>query len=185
MRVRTIGACALRSAAAAPAGAVGEPYANAADWEIITANHGACMMQRSYVLKDNGDQQALIVFYDAQRKGAVLGWVTHKPKLPPLTKSFDFELSFTGKAASRNQTWGNQPFQIDKVGDEYRYSHVFKGPTESDRFLRDLASSEILALWLGLTVMMARDLNASDAVQKLRECSAKTVEQDTSGGLQK
>jgi len=35
------------------------------------------MMQRSYVMKDNGDQQALIVFYDAQRKGAVLGWVTH------------------------------------------------------------------------------------------------------------
>lgn len=185
MRGRIIGACALLSAGAAQAQSVSEPYATVSEWEITAANHGACMMQRSYLLKDNGDRQALIVFYDAQRKGTVLGWVTHKPKLPPLSDSFDFGLSFSRKGSSLNETWGSQPFQIEKVGDEYRYSHVFKGSNDSDRFLRDFASSETIALWMGPTVMMARYLNASDAVQKLRECSSKTVEQDTSGRLHK
>lgn len=92
------------------------------------------MMQRSYVLRDNGDQQGLILLYDAKRNGAVLGWVTHEPNLPPLSDSFDFDLSFSRSGSPLNETWGSQTFHMEKVGDEYRYSHVFKGSNDSDRF---------------------------------------------------
>ena len=142
------------------------------------------MMKRAYERRDTGDEQAIVIFYDAQRKGAVLGWGTHKPKLPPLSDSLDFELSFT-RGTSRDASWGSQPFQIEKVGDEYRYSHVFRGSTDSDRFLRGLGPSDTIALWLGPTLMMALPLGASDAVTKLRECSSKLVQQDASGRLQK
>lgn len=185
MRGWPIGVCALLSAGVSQAETAAEPLANAGDWEITAGHHGGCMMHRSYALTDKGDQQTLIVFYDAQREAALLGWITHKPELPPLSDSFDFDLSFSGKGSSPRETWGSQSFQIEKVGDEYRYSHVFKGSTDSDRFLRDFASSEIIALWVGPTVMMARYLNASDAVAKLRVCSSRNVEQDPSGRLQK
>ena len=80
-----------------------------------------------------------------------------------------------------NETWGSQPFQIQKRADGYRFSHVFMGPTASDRFLRDLAFSDTIGLWLGPTLMMGLPLNASDAVTKLRECSSALVNQGASG----
>lgn len=184
MRGRIIGVYALLSAGASQAEPVSEPYANVHDWEITAENHRACMMKRFYVLRD-GDEQALVIFYDAQRKAAALGWGTRKPKLPPLSDSLDFGLSFTRKGSSLNETWGSQPFQIEKRVDEYRFSHVFNGSTDSDRFLRDIASSDTIGLWLGPTLMMGLPLSASDAVAKLRECSSKIGEQDTSGRLQK
>jgi hypothetical protein len=184
MRGRIFGVYALLSAGASQAESISEPFANAGDWEITAENHRACMMKRFYVLRDNGDEQALVIFYDAQRKAAVLGWGTHQPNLPVLSKSLDFGLSFIRKGSSLNERWGSQPFQIEKVGDEYRFSHVFMGSTDSDRFLHDVASSEIISLWLGPTVMMARNLGASDAVTKLRACSMK-IEQDTSARLPK
>ena len=185
MRDRIIGVCALLSAGASQAEPVSEPYANAGDWEITTENHRACMMKRFYVLRDDGDEQALVIFYDAQRKAAALGWGTRKPKLPPLSDSLDFDLSFARKGSSLNEAWGSQPFQIEKRVDEYRFSHVFNGSTDSDRFLRDIASSDTIGLWFGPTLMMGLPLSASDAVTKLRECSSKIVEQDTSRRLQK
>lgn len=181
MRGRIVGVYALLSASVLEAQPVTEPYATSSDWEIRMENHRACMMQRAFVIRDSGDEQALVIVYDPQRKAAMLGWGTRKPKLPPLSDSLDFGLSFTRKGGSLNETWGSQPFQIQKVGDEYRFGHVFKGAADSDRFLRDLASSETIALWLGPTLMMALPLSASDAVAKLRECSSKIVEQDTSG----
>jgi len=183
MRGWIIGAYALLGTSLSHAEPVAQPYANVGEWEIIAGNK-ACLMTRSYALKD-GDEQRLAIYYDAQRKGALLGWATRKPKLAALSDSFDFGLSFSRKGSSLNETWGSQAFQVEKVGDEHRFSHVFKGPTDSDRFLRDFASSEIIALWLGPTVMMARYLNASDAVTKLRECSSKIAEQATSGSLGK
>jgi hypothetical protein len=183
MRGLIVGVYALLSAGASEAQPVSEPYARAGAWEIATGNQRACMMQRSYVLKNNGDEQTLVIFYDAQRQGAVLGWGTRKPKLPPLSKALDFELSFT-KGVSRNATWGSQSFDIDKVGDEYRFGHVFRGSTDSDRFLRDIASSDTISLWFGPTLMMSLPLTASDAVSKLRECSSRTGGQGTSDGLQ-
>ena len=184
MRGRIFGVYALLSAGASQAQSISEPHANAGNWEISAEKHGACMMTRSYVLRDNGDEQTLVVAYDARRKAAILGWGTHKPNLPPLSDSLDFGLSFIRKGSSMNETWGSQPFQIEKVGDEYRFSHVFMGSTDSDRFLRDVASSEIISLWFGPTVMMARNLGASDAITKLRECSSK-IEQDPSARVPK
>ena len=185
MRSRIIGVYALLSAGGSQAEVVSEPYANAGGWEITTENHRACMMKRFYVLRERGDEQALVIFYDAQRKAAVLGWGTHKPKIPVLSDSLDFGLTFTRKGSSLNETWGSQPFQIEKFGDEYRFSHVFKNSTDSDRFLRDLASSDTIGLWFGPTLFMGLPLGASDAVTKLRECSSKNAAQDTSGRLEK
>ena len=85
------------------------------------------------------DEQLLSIFYDAQRKAAALGWVTRKPKFPPLSHSLHFELTFTRKGSSLNETWGSQPFQIQKRADAYTFTHAFNGLTDSDRFLRDLA----------------------------------------------
>jgi hypothetical protein len=184
MRDLLFGVHALLAGAAAQAGTVNEHYADAGPWRITTDNHQACMMQSYYVIKRNGDEQTLAVFYDAKRKGAVLGWGTRKPKLPPLSASFDFELTFTPKGKPKITSWGNQTFEIDKAADEYRYTHVFKGP-DGDRLLRDLASSDTVALSLGPVLMMTLPLDASDAVTKLRECSSKLAERDTSSRLQK
>lgn len=174
MRVFLFGVPALVAGAAAQAGTVTEPYADAGAWQITTDNHQACMMQSSYEIKRNGDEQTLAILYDAKRKGAVLGWGTRKPKLPPLSASFAFELSFTPKGKPKTTSWGSQTFEIGKAADEYRYTHVFKGP-DGDRFLRDLASSDTVALSLGPVLMMALPLDASDAVTKLRECASKLV----------
>jgi hypothetical protein len=172
MRVLLSGVQALLAGVAAHAGTVDEPYADAGAWQITTANHQACLMQSSYVIKHNGDEQTLVVFYDAKRNGAVLGWGTRKPKLPPLSASLDFELSFTPKGKARIISWGNQTFRIDKAADEYRYTHVFNG-ADGDRLLRDLASSDTVALSLGPVLMMTLPLDASAAVAKLRECSSR------------
>jgi len=131
------------------------------------------------------DEQLLSILYDAQRKAAALGWVTRKPKFPPLSHSLDFDLTFTGKGSSLNETWGSQPFQIQKRADSYAFTHAFNGSTDSDRFLQDLASHDTIGLWFGPSLMVGLPLQASDAVAKLRECSSKIAEQDTSGRLQK
>ena len=185
MRGWIIGTYALLVAGAAQAQQVSEPYATAGQWELTAENHKACMMKREFVIKGTGDAQVLAIYTDPQGDVTVLGWGTHKPKLPPLSDSLDFGLTFIRKGMPLNKTWGSQPFEIDKFGDEYRFSHVFKGSLGSDRFLGDLASSEIISLWFGPALMMSLPLDASDAVTKLRECSSKIVDQDTSGRLQK
>ena len=142
-------------------------------------------MSRFYVRRDDADEQELDFIYDAQRKAAPLGWATRKPKLPPQSDSLDFGLTFTRKGSSLNETWGSQAFDIQKRADGYRFLHIFAGSAESDRFLRDLASSDTVGLWLGPSLMMGLPLSASDAVTKLRECSSKIVEEDSPDGLQK
>ena len=175
MRGLIIGMYALLSAGTSQAERVSEPYTKVGDWDI-SKDSGACVMSRSYLLKDEGDEQELAVIYDAQREAAALGWATRKPKFPPLSASLDFRLSFTGKGSSLNERWGNQTFGIQKRADGYRFMHVFRGPTESDRFLRDVASSDTVGLWFGPSLMMGLPLSASDAVTKLRECSSNIVE---------
>lgn len=52
---------------------------------------------------------------------------------------------------------------------------------DSDRFLRDLASHDALALFFGPGLLTSLPLKASDTVTKLRECSSKSVEQPQPG----
>jgi hypothetical protein len=179
MRGRIIGAYALLSASASQAERVSEPYAKVGYWAITTENHSVCVMKSGYPGKTADDDEALIIGYNAQQKTAVLSWTPRKPKVPALADSLDLELSFL-KGRSLNQSWGSQPFQIAKSADTYSFIHVFKGSTASDRFLRDLASHDALALSFGPGLLTSLPLKASDAVTKLRECSSKIVGQDVS-----
>src|SRR3954462_4429087 len=104
MRGRIIGVCALLSASAARAERVSEPYAKVGDWEITTENHSACVMKSLYPGKVADNAEALVIAYSALQKTAVLSWVTQKSKVPALTDSLDFELSFL-KGRSLNDSW--------------------------------------------------------------------------------
>ena len=185
MRGWIIGVHAVLSAGVVHAQGVAEPYAKVGDWEISTENHRGCAMTRWFAGSAADDEQLLSILYDAQRKAAALGWVMRKPKFPPLSHTLDFYLTFTRKGSVLNETWGSQPFQIQKRADAYTFTHAFNALADSDRFLRDLASHDTIGLWFGPTLMAALPLHASDAVAKLRECSSKIVEHDTSDRLQK
>lgn len=183
MRGQIIGGCALLFAGAALAKGVSEPYATVDRWEIETKDQN-CVMRRSYPATAKDGEEGLIVLYDAQREVVALGWVARKPTLPPLRDSLDFDLDFL-KGSSLNEKWGSQSFKIEKTGDAYTYMHVFMGSTESDRFLRDLASHDAIALFFGPSLMTSLPLRSPDAVAKLRQCAAKIAERDTSDVLQK
>lgn len=173
-----LGLGALLTANAAQAERVSEPYGTAEDWEITAANHQMCGMKRLYDSSVPNDVQGLIVLYDAQRQIVSLNWAARKPALPVLTDSLDFDLVFL-KGRSMDQSWGSQPFQIQK-GDGYLFTHMFSGTSEVERILRDLASHDTIALFFGPSLMTSRYLNASDAVAKLRECAAKVAERGPS-----
>ena len=177
MRGKIFGVCALLSAGAAQAERVSEPYGKVNDWEITAENHQMCVMKRLYGSSDPAKGQGLIVAYDAQGQVASLNWVTRKPPFPPLSASLDLDLAFL-KGSSMNESWGSQPFQIQK-GDGYLFIHVFMGGTDVQRILRDLASHEAIALSFGPSLVTGLHLNASDAVAKLRECSSKIAERNS------
>jgi len=173
--------CALLGASASQAERVNEPYAKVGDWEITTKNHKICVMSTAFPGKVAGDAEALMIGYNAQQKTAVLGWITQKPKFPTLAGSSDLQLSFL-KGKSLNEPWGSLPF--DNANSADTFIHSFRGSTESDRFLRDLAADDALVLFFGPVMLTSLPLKASDAVTKLRECSSKIVGQDPSGRLQ-
>ena len=182
MRGRLLGVFALLIAGASHAEIASERYAVVGDWEITASNRGQCAMVRFYPGSAKYDDEGLIVVYDAQRKAAVLTWVSSKPALPPLGDSLDLELSLFG-GASKNARWGSQLFKTEKRADHYGFTHVFASSTDSDRILSDIAAHETFSLFLGPVLMTGLRLNASDAIIKLRECSSKIVSQDASDRL--
>lgn len=171
------GVFALLSAGVAEAEPVREPYAKVGDWEISAVNHRECGMLRSFAGRV-ADEYQLLVLYDAQRKVAALSWATPKPPLSTAA-SLDLYLTFTRKGSPLNEKWGSQHFQFAKMVGGYSFTHVF-GSADSDRFLRDLASSDTIGLWLGPSLMTGLPLNASDAVTKLRDCASKIAENNAS-----
>jgi hypothetical protein len=168
--------CALLIAGAAQAEHVSEPYGKVGDWEITAENHRECGMRRVYGSSVADKAEGLIVLYDAQRQVALLGWMVRNPPFPPLGGPVHLDLAFL-KGSSMGESWGNQPFQIQK-GDGYAITHIFAGSADVRRILRDIASRDIMALFLGPMVMMSHRLDASDAVAKLRECASKIAEQN-------
>ena len=177
-----IGVCALLCASASQAERVSATYAKVGYWEITTGNHDTCVMRTAFPGKVANDAQALMIGYNAQQKTAVLGWITQKPRFPALAASSDLELSFL-KGSSLNERWGTLPF--DNANSADTFIHAFRGPADSDRFLRDLAAHDALVLFFGPVMLTSLPLKASDAVKKLRECSSQIAEQDASGRLQK
>jgi hypothetical protein len=171
------GVFALLSASVAEAERVSEPYAKVGDWEITAENHKECGMLRSF--RGSGtDESQLLVLYDARRKVVALSWATSEPQ-PPTAASLNLYLTFNRKGSPLNEKWGSQPFQFAKLVGGYSFTHVF-GSAESDRFLRDLASSNSIGLWLGPSLMTGLPLDASDAVIKLRDCASKIADNDAS-----
>jgi len=185
MRSRIIGLFALLSATASQAERISEPYAKVGYWEITTENHSLCLMQSGYPGKVADDDEVLMIAYNAEKKTAVLGWTSRKPKFPALADSLDLQLSFLKGRSPLNESWGSQPFHIEKSAGSYSFGHVFKGSTDSERFLRDLASHDALVLFFGPIMLTSLPLKASDAVAKLRECSSRIAEQDVSDRMQK
>jgi len=173
MRGRILGLCALLVAGAARAERVSEPYGTAGDWEISTENHHMCATKRSYG-GPAPEEQGLFVLYDPQRQLVSLNWAARKPALAPAGDTLPLGLAFL-KGKSMDESWGNQTFQIEKR-DGYLFSHIFSGPKDAQRMLRDLASNKTIALFLGPSLMTGLYLDASDAVAKLRECASKFVE---------
>lgn len=184
MRGRLLGVFALLSAGASHAEITSDPYAVVGDWQITATDPGRCAMARFYPASAKYDDELLIVVYDAQRKAAVLTWVSRKPALPPLGSSLDLELSLFG-GASKAAQWGSQSFETKKQADHYGFTHVFAGPHDGDRILSDIAAHKTFALFLGPTLMTGLLLDASDAVIKLRECSSKIAGPDTSDHSQR
>jgi hypothetical protein len=176
------GVFALLSAGVAEAEPVREPHAKVGDWEIGAVNHKECGMLRSFAGRV-ADEYQLLVLYDAQRKVAALSWATPKPPLPTAA-SLDLYLTFTRKGSPLNEKWGSQSFQFTKLVGGYSFTHVF-GSADSDRFLRDLASSDTIGLWLGPSLMTGLPLDASDAVTNLRDCASKMAEKDAFDRQQK
>lgn len=183
LRGKIVGVCALLTASAAQAERVSEPYAVVGDWQITADNHQMCVMKRLYDSPVPEDAQGLIVAYEAQRQIVSLNWVARKPAFPVLSDSLDFRLAFL-KGKSMNESWGSQPFQIQK-GDGYLFTHVFKGSADVQRILRDLGSHEIITLFFGPVVTTSLYLSASGAVAKLRECSSMLGEHAPAAPVQK
>jgi hypothetical protein len=181
VRAWIFGVFALLTASVAQAERVSEPYAKVGDWGITAENRKECGMLRSFG-GSGTDESSLLVLYDAQRKVVALSWATSERPLPT-APSLNLYLTFNRKD-SFNEKWGSQPFQFTKLVGGYSFTHVF-GSADSDRFLRDLASSDSIALWLGPDLMTSLPLDAPDAVMKLRDCASKIAENDASEGQQK
>ena len=175
MICRLFGVVGLISACAAQAAPDSETYAKVGDWEITAIGPGQCTMVRFYPGSAANEDEGLIVQYDTPRKEVALTWVSRKPKIPPLGASLDLDLAFF-EGSSTDETWDSQVFKTEKRADSYGFSHVFAGPSDGDRFLRDLAAHDTFAIFLSPVLMTGLPLDASNAVTKLRECALKMVD---------
>lgn len=171
MKAWIVGVYALFSAGALQAQVI-EPFAQVGDWQI-NVQDGNCGMMRLYPAVKGGPEEVLIVFYDAQRRTTTFNWGTRKPQFPPLSDSYDLRLKFL-KGSSFKDTWGSPAFKVRKSQNGYVFTHVFTGASDSDRILHDLASEPAIVLFFGPALMTSLPLDASEAVTKLRECSARS-----------
>lgn len=179
MRNWMIAMCALLSAGAAQGQAVGEPYATIGDWGISAdATKKTCVMHRLYGSVVEDEVESVLVIYDAQKEAVALGLASKKMKWLPPEGSLYLDLAFL-KGEALDESWGSQSFRYNKPEDTHHFSLVFKGATDAQRILRDLAGNENLTLFFGPKVMTGLPLDASGAVEKLRECSLKLAGRDS------
>jgi len=178
MRGWIIGLCALLGVGTAQAEEGPEPYAKVGAWEIAAdAPKQLCRMFRLYGSVDPDKIEGLLVLYSAQKQVVLLSFANNKMKYLPKDGSLNFDMSFM-KGSSLDESWGSQLFEYHKLDGKYGFHHVFKGEAEVRRILRDLASHEGIVLFFGPDVMTGLPLDASNAVEKLRECSLKLAAND-------
>ena len=80
-------------------------------------------------------------------------------------------LVFGKDGTSVDASWGSSKLCYERVGSDYLFTRAFKDSKEAEKFLRDLAESQVMGLTLGGTLLTSFKLNASEAITKLRECS--------------
>jgi len=175
-----IGVCALLGAGAAQAADGPEPYAKVGAWDIgADAAKKLCSMRRFYGSVDPDKTEALLVLYSFQKQVVLLSFANNKMKYLPQEGSLNFDLAFL-QGSSLDESWGSRPFQYHKLEGSYGFSHVFEGGTDIRHILHDLAGHEAITLFFGPDVMTSLPLDASSAVEKLRECALKLAENDPS-----
>jgi hypothetical protein len=148
-----------------------ETYARIGGWEISAQppSH-QCLMYRSYRSKDGKKVEDLTVLYAADKEGVLLDWSNDWMTYLPAKGDLELGLAFK-EGASVDQSWGSRSLHYDKVGSTYHFTRAFTNAEEAHRVLRALASNESIGLFLGPVLMTSLPLDASDAVEKLRECS--------------
>ena len=167
------GAAALLTATAVGAQGKMEHYAKVGAWQIeVEPARKLCKMYRVYGSSVDDHIEALFVRYDATNESVSLRWSTNKPIDLPADGQIEFELNFV-KGKSLDQSWGSRTFRYGKPADTYYFDHSFNGAKGSQRILRDLSKNALLGLYFGSTMMTGLLLDAADATQALRECSAK------------
>lgn len=166
-----IGVYALLTAGVAQGEEAAEIFAKVGGWEISAEPHSKrCVMHRSYRSKAGNKSEGLTVLYAADKEGVLLVWSNDWMTYLPAKGNLDLGLAFK-KGASVNGTWGSRNLHYDKVANAYYFTRTFTDAEEVRRVLRDLAANESIGLFLGPTLITSLPLDASHAVEKLRECS--------------
>lgn len=84
----------------------------------------------------------------------------------------DLELGLAfGRDASVDESWGSRSLHYQKVGNDYLFTRAFTNKEEASRVLHDLATNEHIGLFLGPALLTSMPLDASAAIERLRECS--------------
>ena len=163
-----IGVCALLTAGAAQGE---ETYARIGGWEISAEppSH-RCLMSRSYRSKDGKKIEDLTVLYAADKEGVLLIWSNDWMTYLPAKGDLELGLAFK-KGAVVDQSWEARSLHYEKVANTYHFTRAFTDPEEARRILRNLAGNESIGLLLGPALITSLPLDASAAIEKLRECS--------------
>lgn len=166
-----IGACALLTAGAAQSEGGSKTYAKVDGWEISAEPQShRCIMQRFYRGKDGKGVEGLTILYAADKEGVLLIWSNDWMTYLPAKGELHLGLVF-GRGTSVDQSWGSRSLHYDKVGNDYLFTRAFQGAEEARPILHDLATNEHIGLLLGPTLLTSIPLDASEAIEKLRECS--------------
>ena len=163
---------ALLTAGAVQAEEANQTYAKVGGWEISAQppSH-RCVMQRFYRSKDSKKIEGLTVLYAADKEGVLLIWSNNWMTYLPAKGDLELGLGFR-KGASVDQTWASRSLHYDKVGNDYLFTRAFTDAEDARRVLHDLAANEHIGLFLGPTLLTSIPLDASEAIEKLRECSS-------------
>ena len=171
MRRWWIGAYAMLSSVAVQAEAPAATHAIVGAWDILTEpERKSCKMFRVYGSSEDSHVEGLFIRYDAAKEEVWLTWSTDAAiDLPPVGQS-PLLLEFV-KGKSLNGSWGDRLFQVRKPDATTYVSHSFKGAKNARRMLDHLATSDVFGLSLGTAVITGLSLDASGAVETLRNCS--------------
>jgi hypothetical protein len=161
---------ALLTASAAQAEDAGKTYAKVGGWDISAESPNRCLMQRFYRSKNGKNVEGLTVLYAADKEGVLLLWSNDRMTYLSIKGDLELGLIF-GKGESVDQSWGSRRLHYDKVGNDYVFTRAFTSADEAGRVLQALAENEHIGLLLGPTLLTSIPLDASQAIEKLRECS--------------